>query len=93
MERVRMNIFDVLSIDDDELEDSSTTPTTTTVSQNITLSKAISSSTCKNIYEVETTYDELIFALFCFFDDLDRIRLFLLKLWPDYRCKRLDLIL
>jgi hypothetical protein len=43
-------------------------------------------------YEMETTDEEVYFAIYCFFDDLDRLREFIRQLWSDYKNGLSDLI-
>ncbi|KAG0647254.1 hypothetical protein D0Z07_7314 [Hyphodiscus hymeniophilus] len=51
----------------------------------------------KPIYEIEPTtktygQQEKLFAFFCLFDDLSRLREFLIELWKDYLSDNIDLI-
>jgi hypothetical protein len=83
------NIFDVLNIEEDELNESVvTTPTT----QIVGLPQDVASDIPPRRYEVEADKEEVYFALYCFFDDLDRLRKFIYDLWSDYRVGKTDLI-
>ena len=84
------NIYDVLSID--ENDDSTATPATATAAQNVASCQTTPPPSRKKIYEMETTDEELIFAFFCFFDDLHELRKFLLTLWLQYKDRSLDLM-
>jgi len=35
-------------------------------------------------YEMETTDEELYFVIYCYFDDLNRLREFIRHLWSDH---------
>ena len=84
------NIYDILYIDD---KDFSTTPTTTTTTtENVASRQNISSEPRRVIYEAESTEEEMYFALFCFFDDLNRLRQFLRNLWQQYDAGILNLM-
>lgn len=41
---------------------------------------------------MESTDEDLYFATYCFFDDLDRLRDFLQDLWSSYKARKLSLI-
>ena len=41
---------------------------------------------------MEVTDEELFFALFCLFDDLDKLRSSLMELWRQYKARRVDLM-
>ena len=84
------NIYDVLSID--ENDDSTITPATATAAQNAASRQTTPRPSRKTIYEIETTDEELFFAFFCFFDDMNQLRKFLLTLWLRYKDRSLDLI-
>jgi hypothetical protein len=43
-------------------------------------------------YEMESTIEDMYFAIFCLFDDLNRLRKFLLDLWTQYKLGSCDLI-
>lgn len=40
----------------------------------------------------ESEDDEIDFAVFCFFEDLRRIRVFLIQIWQDYKSGKIDLM-
>jgi hypothetical protein len=46
----------------------------------------------KVTYEMEPTDEEISFGIFCFFDDLNRLRTFLGDLWTQYKLGTCDLI-
>jgi hypothetical protein len=46
----------------------------------------------KVTYEMEPTEEEIHFGIFCFFDDLNRLRTFLGDLWTQYKLGSCDLI-
>ena len=46
----------------------------------------------KVTYEMETTDEEIYFGIYCFFDDLNRLREFLIDLWSRYHRGSCDLI-
>jgi hypothetical protein len=81
------NPFDVLYIDEDVLNDSTAPPETSIAAP------SNRSPSLKVTYEMEDTDDaEIGFALYCFFNDLNRLREFLRHLWSDYQAGNVDLI-
>ncbi|MCJ1373877.1 hypothetical protein MMC20_005107 [Loxospora ochrophaea] len=48
-------------------------------------------SSTRAMYQAESSEDEALFELFCFFRDCDRVRTFIKGTWSDYQQRRLDL--
>jgi hypothetical protein len=86
------NLYDVLSIESNALDDATPTADTATSAKNIVSSKTTPPTLPKKLYEVESTDEDLIFAFYCFFYDLHELRKFLLKLWIRYKDRSLDLM-
>ena len=86
-----VNLYDVLYIDDLD-EDSTAAPTLATPVKNAASPKKRCSETRKIVYEAETTMEEVYFAMFCFFNDLNRLREFLRNLWQQYDAGTLNLM-
>ena len=80
------NIFDILNVEETELNETDERAPTTKIPEE---SKT---TVPPRRYEVETDDEEIYFALYCFFDDLDRLRDFILDLWIDYKSGDLDLV-
>lgn len=87
-----INFYDVLSVDEDAFDHSAATRTDAPPAQNIGSYQATPSPPRTNIYEIERPAEEFIFALFCFFNDLNELRKFLLSLWLRYKDGSLDLM-
>ena len=85
------NLYDVLSIEENALDEQPTADTATSA-KNVASSKTTPPTPPKKLYEVEPTDEDLIFAFFCFFYDLHELRKFLLTLWIRYRDRSLDLM-
>jgi hypothetical protein len=57
-----------------------------------------SPSTREVIYEIESNKEkadleeERLFAIFCLFDDLDRLRSYVSSIWAEYKKQKIDLI-
>ena len=81
------NIFDVLNIEESELNETAEASSPPEIPGTLPVTTAP-----PRRYEVETDDEEIYFALYCFFDDLDRLRDFILDLWIDYKNRDLDLI-
>src|SRR2546423_193364 len=80
------NIFDVLNIEEcemAEIESTSAGRKNTTFATN---------TANLRLYEVESDDEEVYFAMYCFFDDLNRLREYLQILWQDYRNGEGDLV-
>jgi len=88
-----INFYDVLSVDEDAFDHHAATHTITPPAQNIGTSQATPSPPRTNIYEIERTAEEFIFALFCFFNDLNELQKFLLSLWLHYKDGSFDLMM
>jgi len=76
------NIFDVLNIEESEMEEIQSPETTVVTTRTTPLWR----------YEVEPDDEEVYFALYCFFDDLNRLRDHLQDLWEDYKDGEEDLV-
>jgi hypothetical protein len=84
------NPYDVL-FPDDELDGSIEEPEMPVV-QSTSRVQAAPATPRKVTYELKHTDEEVYFALFCFFDDLNRLCGFLNDLWSDYKAGLCDLI-
>jgi hypothetical protein len=83
------NIFDVLNIEENELNESVGPTSTTPI---VRLSQNVASQIPPRRYELKVDDEEVCFALYCLFDDLDRSREFIHDLWSDSRVGKIDLI-
>jgi hypothetical protein len=88
----QFNQFDVLFPGEDELKETVVEPEPTVTAQSITRLADVSSTSTDAAYELNRTDEEVYFAIFCFFRDLDRLRDFLRDLWLDYKAGLSDLI-
>jgi hypothetical protein len=79
------NIFDVLNIEESEMAEIEST------SANRDITGTVAASPRRR-YDVESDDEEVYFALYCFFDDLNRLREYLQILWGDYRNGEEDLV-
>ena len=85
------NPYDILYFEEDALEGSIAVQDTTAVLN--VARRQITPSPPRNVtYEINPTDEEVYFAIYCFFDDLNRLRDFLRDLWSDYKASRADLI-
>jgi hypothetical protein len=80
------NPFDVLFIEDDLIDEP------VLASEPSTQLSQASPSRLKVRFEVEATDDEIYFAIYCFFNDLNRLRDFVRDLWCQYQTGSSDLI-
>jgi hypothetical protein len=81
------NSFDILSVEDSEADISPPVDEflPATVQQN-------REPTYKLEMEVEDNSEEVYFAFFCFFEDLNNLREFISNLWRDYQQGKVDLV-
>jgi len=49
-------------------------------------------NTTKHHYETEEGFEELLFAICCFYSDIDNVRDYLKGLWTEYRDGKLNLM-
>jgi len=83
------NMFDILSIDDDALNESIETSLNPSA---LHTSFAQRTTPRSERYQFQYTDEEVYFALYCFFEDLDKLRDYLDGLWAEYKDGEIDLI-
>ena len=84
------NMYDVLSIEENEFDDSAETPVTTNTAQKDP--RQTTRQPPRKTYEMERTEEEFLFAVSCLLSDLNELRKFLRSLWLQYKDGTLDLI-
>jgi hypothetical protein len=86
----RFEGLEVEDIDDEHLDITASDPIT--AAPNIRLIRKVKSKT-DDVWELDLTLDEdLPFIIYCFYEDLNRIRKFIEETWEDYAKGRLDLL-
>lgn len=86
-----VNCFDILNIEQNAFAPDAV-PEPSAAARNVVSGETTPRAPRNVTYEMEATDEELYFALYCFFDDLDRLRGFLHKLWSQYKAGEIDLI-
>ena len=82
------NPYNVLFIEDDSVAE-----TAPTLETRVTVQRTqIVPPRTKVTYEIEATDEEIYFGIYCFFDDLNRLRDFIHDLWSRYKIGSCDLI-
>jgi hypothetical protein len=84
--------FGILSIEESELQEINAVTSRPAASNAVRPSSSNAPIRFEYEIEIEMGDDEIYFALFCFFKDLQAIRNYMSNLWRDYRSGETDLV-
>ena len=84
------NMFADLELEDFELQGG--VNILNTHARNTDKARARAQESTQNVYEAEPSDEDMVFATYCLFQDLDRIQEYICQLWKDYRNGEVSLI-